>query len=339
MYKNPLLSVIVPVYNVEDYLTKCLDSLLAQNFSDYEIILVDDGSTDNSGIICDKYAAANSVFQCIHKPNGGLPSARKSGFRASHGQYVTFVDSDDWISPDMYHTMCQTIYDTHADIVICDYTAVMPGKEINCSSIFPSGFYDKKRLEKDVYPYMIYSGSFFKYGTAPSLCNKLFRRDLLQQHLFHVPDDIVVGEDALASYSCMLEASSIYFINESFYYYRSNANSVSRRAISVERLLENHKVFDTFYNVIDTLTYPYMSKQLDYYCVYQSLLTFEAVFKNMVHMPSDFKQTFIRECLYPPIREAFSHVPVKDITGLHNKLYALCIRHKLCGLFRLLLQH
>lgn len=338
MCANPLLSIIVPVYNVEAYLVECLDSILAQNFSDYEIILVDDGSTDNSGIICDKYTAENPAFRCIHKPNGGLPSARKAGFQISRGQYVTFVDSDDWIAPAMYSTMCQAVYDTRADIVICDYTAVMPDQKVVCSSIFPSGFYDKKRLEKEVYPYMIYSGSFFKYGTAPSLCNKLFRRDLLQRHLFHVPDDIVVGEDALASYSCMLEASSMYFINDAFYYYRSNANSVSRRAISVERLIENHKVFDTLQNVIDASAYPCMTSQLDYYFVYQSLLTFEAVFRNMLLTPSDFNQVFVRECLYPPIREAFTHVPIKDITGIHNKLYAVCIRHRLYRLFRLLLR-
>ena len=97
MSHSPLLSIIVPVYNVERYLCQCLDSLLAQNLSDYEIILVDDGSTDQSGMICDRYASAHSLFQCVHKPNGGLPSARKCGFEASHGQYVTFVDSDDWV--------------------------------------------------------------------------------------------------------------------------------------------------------------------------------------------------------------------------------------------------
>ena len=114
MHAIPLLSIIVPVYNVEPYLVKCLDSLLAQRISDYEVILVDDGSTDNSGAICDKYAAQNAVFQCIHKPNGGLPSARKAGFQISRGQYVTFVDSDDWISPDMYAAMCGVIPDTRA---------------------------------------------------------------------------------------------------------------------------------------------------------------------------------------------------------------------------------
>lgn len=339
MSANPFLSIIVPVYNTAEYLECCIDSILAQEFTDYEIILADDGSTDNSAEICDRYAAEHTHIHCIHKPNGGLPSARKSGYEISSGQYVTFVDSDDWIASDMYGKMCQAIYDTQADIVICNYTAVMPNKEEVCRNLFAPGFYDKPHLEKEVYPYMIYSGTFFKYGIAPSLCNKLFRRELLQNHLFHVPNDIVVGEDALASYSCMLEASSIYFIDESFYYYRSNVNSVSRRAIPLKRLSENHKVFDTLQSVIDTSKYPCMGKQLDYYIVYQSLLTYELVFKNMTHVSSEFRQLFIEECNYGPIRKAFAAVPIKDINGAHNKLYAFCVRHRLCSLFRFLLRH
>lgn len=339
MCSNPLLSVIVPVYNVENYLCKCLDSLVGQDFSDYEIILVDDGSTDGSGDICDRYAAAHAHVRSLHQDNGGHTSARQNGFRVSHGQYVTFVDSDDWIAPDMYRKMYQAIHDTRADIVICNYTAVMPNKEEICRNFFSSGFYDKARLDKEVYPYMIYSGTYFKYGIAPSLCNKLFRRELLENHLLRVPNDVVVGEDALASYSCMLEASSIYFIDESFYYYRSNVSSVSRRAIPVRRLLENHIVFDMLQQVIDTSKYPCMEKQLDYYCVYQSLLTYELVFRNMTHLSSEFRQLFTDECNYVPIRKAFATVPVRDITGTHNKLYAVCIRHKLCSLFKFLLRH
>ncbi len=339
MHAIPLLSIIVPVYNVEPYLVKCLDSLLAQRISDYEVILVDDGSTDNSGAICDKYAAQNAVFQCIHKPNGGLPSARKAGFQISRGQYVTFVDSDDWISPDMYAAMCGVIPDTRADIVICDYTAVMPDREVVCRTPFAPGFYDKARLEQEIYPYMIYSGTFFKYGIAPSLCNKLFRRDLLQSHLMHVPDNIVVGEDALASYSCMLEADSMYILDKSFYYYRSNPSSVSRCSIPFKRLSENHIVFDTLQSVIDTAAYPHMQRQLDYYYVYQSLLALTLVYKGMLLAGQDFRQSFLDECGDPLIRSAFAAVPVRDIAGSHNKLYAVCIRHKLYGLFRLLLKH
>lgn len=339
MSTSPLLSIIVPVYNVENYLCQCLDSLLAQNLSDYEIILVDDGSTDNSGTICDQYAALHSVFQCVHKPNGGLPSARKYGFEASHGQYVTFVDSDDWVSSDMYCRMCQAIYDTQADVVVCDYIAAMPDREEVCTTPFSTGFYDKARLEREVYPFMLYSGVFYKYGLAPSLCNKIFRRKLLRRHLLHVPNDVVVGEDAMASYSCLLEADSVFILKEAFYYYRSNAGSVSHQAMPSRRLQDNHKLFQTLHDVIDTTAYPCMERQLDYYFVYQCLLTYPPVFRNMTASPAVQKQIFCEECDFPLLQKAFAHVPVKEITGIHNKLYALCIRYRLFGAFRFFLQH
>lgn len=352
MSNHPLLSVIIPVYNAENYLRQCLDSVLAQqDFSDYEVILVDDGSTDNSGAICDEYAAAHSLFQCIHKPNGGHTSARKSGYRASRGEYVAFVDSDDWIAPDMYRRMCQAVTGTHADIVLCSHTAVMPDREEVCGTPFAAGFYDKPRLEKEIYPHMIYSGVFFKYGVSPNLWNKIFRRELLRDHLFQVPDDIILGEDALAAYSCMLEASSMYLMDEALYYYRSNADSMSRRAIPAGRLPENRKLFETLLKVIDVSAYPCMEKQLYYYFVYQSLLTYMAVFSRMTDMTgvSDmsqrrakrrlFRQTFVEECRYPLIRKAFASVPLSSVLGAHNKLYALCVRHKLPSLFQFLLKH
>lgn len=339
MRKNPLLSVIVPVYNVENYLCQCLDSLLAQDFSDYEVILVDDGSTDKSGEICDNYTAMHSFFRCIHKANGGLPSARKCGYEASCGQYIAFVDSDDWIAPDMYRRMCQAVYDTHADIIHCGYIAAMSDKEVICRPSFPTGYYDKKRLLEEVYPHMLYSGTFFKYGIAPNFWNKIFRRELLKNHLFQVPDDITVGEDALATYSCMLEASSMYFIDEAFYYYRSNAASMSRKSIPVSRLTENHKMFDTLRNAIDLSAYPCMEQQLDYFFVYQSLLTFTLIFKNMTLASHEMKKIFATECKYPLIHKAFTNVPIRNIAGTHNKLYAFCIRHKLAGLFRLLVKN
>lgn len=337
MCDHPLLSIIVPVYNVEPYLDQCLDSLLAQDISDYEVILVDDGSTDNSGAICDRCAAEHPSFQCIHKPNGGLPSARKAGYQVSRGQYVTFVDSDDWIAPDMYQKMCMIMVDTHADIIICDHTSVTPGGNIVCRSLFPAGLYEKVRLEQEVYPRMIYSGVFFKYGVSPNMWNKAFRRELLGPHLLQVPNDITNGEDTLASYICMLEAESIYFLDEALYFYRSNADSLSRRSIPDRRLAENRKMFDTLQAAIAPDAYPYMQKQLQYFFVYQSLLNYVPIFQSMRTEAARFRQFFLTECNDPHIRKAFKAVPLKEIAGLHNKLYAFCVRHKLARLCRFLL--
>lgn len=103
---TPYLSVIVPVYNVENYLAHCLDSILSQTFTDFEVLLIDDGSTDGSRAVCERYAAQDDRIRLFHKENGGLVSARQYGFPFAQGEYVTFVDSDDWIDPAMYQNLC-----------------------------------------------------------------------------------------------------------------------------------------------------------------------------------------------------------------------------------------
>lgn len=333
---NPFLSVIIPVYNAESYLARCLDSLLAQTFTDFEAILVDDGSTDGSAALCDGYAEKDHRFHCIHKENGGHTSARQAGLRQAVGTYVAFVDSDDWIAPAMYRTMCGAAKGTGADMVCCNYTAVTPKGDILCRAFFAEGLYEKAQLEEQVYPRMLYSGTYFTYGAAPNLWNKLFRRELLTKNLYPVPLSVKLGEDALVSYICLLESSRVYFCGDFFYYYQSTASSLTHN-MDENRLRENRTLFDAFLGIIDLSVYPCMERQLHYYFVYQCLLTYVPVFS---HMPvSHGRRVFLDECAYPPVKKAFRAVKIRHINGLHNKLYALCIRHRLYGLFRFFLSH
>ncbi len=130
MQPTPFLSIIVPVYNVESYLAECLNSILAQTFTDFEVLLIDDGSTDGSSALCDEYAGMDSRIRCFHKENGGHMSARQEGFRNARGTYTAFVDSDDWIAPAMYEQMCGAAIKYDADVVCCNYTAVTSKEHI-----------------------------------------------------------------------------------------------------------------------------------------------------------------------------------------------------------------
>ena len=113
---NELISIIVPVYNVEQFLARCIDSIRAQTYRNIEILLIDDGSTDNSGRVCDEYAKQDGRIKVYHKPNGGVSSARNYGLDRATGKYIGFVDSDDFIAPDMYEYLIQLIKDTNAEI-------------------------------------------------------------------------------------------------------------------------------------------------------------------------------------------------------------------------------
>lgn len=122
--KAPLLSIIVPVYKVENYLPKCIDSILAQTFTDFELILVEDGSPDNCPALCDAAAAKDARVRVIHQKNGGLSAARNAGLDVARGAWIGFVDSDDYIAPEMYEALYQAVQSTGADLALCDYAAV-----------------------------------------------------------------------------------------------------------------------------------------------------------------------------------------------------------------------
>lgn len=126
----PFLSIIVPIYNTEPYLNMCLDSILRQEFVDFELILVNDGSTDNCSVICDEYAEADTRITVIHQANSGAVSARKAGLSVAKGQYIGYVDSDDWIEVDMYKSLCNAARDFDVDIVICDIVENYPLQEV-----------------------------------------------------------------------------------------------------------------------------------------------------------------------------------------------------------------
>ena len=117
----PAVSIIVPVYNTERFLNRCIDSVLAQTYSDWELLLVDDGSTDSSGSICDEYATQDSRIRVFHKENGGVSSARNLGLDYARGEWITFVDSDDYIAPDMIEKLYETQKRNNADITVCGY--------------------------------------------------------------------------------------------------------------------------------------------------------------------------------------------------------------------------
>lgn len=122
--EKPLLSIIVPVYDVERYLPKCIDSILAQTFTDFELILVEDGSPDNCPALCDAAAEKDARIRVIHQKNGGLSAARNAGLDAARGEWIGFVDSDDYIAPEMYEALYKAVQSTGADLALCDYAAV-----------------------------------------------------------------------------------------------------------------------------------------------------------------------------------------------------------------------
>ena len=220
----PKVSVIVPVYNAEKYLHECVDSILAQTLRDIEVILVDDGSTDSSPSICDQYAEQEDRVKVIHKANGRASSARNAGLQAASGEYIAFVDSDDWISPEMYESMLAQ----NADVCLCDYmrfkgTDEFPFTQPNVNA----GFYNKDQMRQDIYPHLVMDG--VEYPITISNCVLLIKRSIISNHRLAYREDIHISEDAPFGSEVLYCANSFaYLKGHHLYHYRVTEGSASR---------------------------------------------------------------------------------------------------------------
>lgn len=227
----PLISVIVPIYKVEQYLNRCVDSILAQTFKDFELILVDDGSPDNCGTICDKYAEKDSRVHVIHKLNGGLSDARNAGLDIMSGEYVMFVDSDDIIHPSTIEHLLKTLTEYDADICVGHI----------------------KRFTKDIKEFPSLNGNVsvlsgreacFKLCTDENIyfttaCGKLFKSTFFTDILFPVGK---IHEDEATIYKLLYAAKTVVKLDEEMYYYRINDNSIMHQKFSTKK-----------YDIVDAL--------------------------------------------------------------------------------------
>lgn len=220
----PKVSIVVPVYNAEKYLHECVDSILNQTLHDIEVILVDDGSTDTSPTICDDYAVKDNRVKVIHKPNGRASSARNAGIRAATGEYIAFVDSDDWISPEMYETMVTT----DADVCLCDYIRFQGETEFPFSQPnIREGFYTKEQIREEVYPHLVMDG--VEYPITISNCVLAIKHTIITDNNLSYREDIHISEDAPFGSEVLYCADSFaYLKGQHYYHYRMTEGSASK---------------------------------------------------------------------------------------------------------------
>lgn len=215
-----MISVVVPVYNVENYLRKCVDSILSQTYTDYEIILVDDGSKDSSVAICDEYSANNSKIVVIHKENGGLSDARNFGIEAAKGEYITYIDSDDWVHEDFLKNLYTIIKDKNADMAIGGVAFVYEGEiytELN-EEIKIEEYNGLDALEK------MLLGQISQHGS--SACGILYRTDLVKKYKFPYRK---YHEDDFLTFRYYMDSKVVVSTNQRMYFYLQRENSIMHR--------------------------------------------------------------------------------------------------------------
>jgi glycosyltransferase involved in cell wall biosynthesis len=223
----PKISVVIPVYNVEKYLQRCVDSILNQTYQNFEIILIDDGSLDTSGQICDQYAQKDKRIKVIHKKNARVSAARNDGIKIATGKYISFIDSDDWIEPEMYQEMVNKAEELNLDFIMCDYKKKSKGYEDKRTQPIREGYFSKDDIKNELYQCLI---MFDNIELPPTISNWvcLFNTEFLRKNNLYYDEDIHYCEDTIFGSKAMFHAKKFFYLKDHhFYNYFYNPNSTT----------------------------------------------------------------------------------------------------------------
>lgn len=318
------LSIVVPVYNVEKYLSECIESILNQTFKDFELTLVDDGSTDRCPEICDDYAKKDSRIKVFHKSNGGLMSAWKYGVERATGEYVGFVDSDDWIDWDMYDKMLSTALETKADMVcsalVCEYPN---GKRYFEKVKLDPGLYGKEKIEAEINPYFLISERFHTRGLSPNKVTKIYKRDKLSLILDDCNEGVSIGEDLVTTFAFLKVADSLYLIDDYYpYHYRINRESMIQtfsksKYQKINTLKDTLLAINSRYGGYDF----YTQIHTDYIDLYLRTMENEILSTKSKDLSKSIKKSFQDESVQQSLK-----VCDKNMLSRKDKLYLFLLR-------------
>lgn len=237
--KNPKVSVIVPVYRVEKYLHRCVDSILQQTYSNLEVILVDDGSPDRCGIICDDYADKDSRILVIHQENLGLAMARNKGLNVSTGEFILFVDSDDYIHHKMIETMVNNLLETSSDVCICGRHRFSSETSVDEDQLFQN-FQEEKKFftKKHALVHLFTDMSLIRHAAW----DKIYKKSIYENIFF--PEGKYY-EDGATTFRLLSKCEKISYISDPFYYYAINPNSITEQKYTEKHAIDHMNVLSS----------------------------------------------------------------------------------------------
>ena len=275
------ISVIIPIYNVERYLRRCLDSVLRQKNVSMEIILVDDGSTDSSGKICDEYATKHSEVKCIHTPNAGPSSAKNKGYDIATGNYVAFIDSDDEIKPDMFRLMLQSGYQHNADIVCCNYIQIDEEGNISHTKHTSQEFVlsQDEALKAILIKDKIYSQCW----------TKIYKRVTIQGNGVRNTEGLKTEEDFIYNIQAFACSKTVCIIDKPLYIYTHRSKSLSKDYYRehIGQYIDNRILRLKLVDCIIQEKFPHLQEYSYYHCIfyYNELIGRVCLFPKMYHDP------------------------------------------------------
>ncbi len=238
---NPFVSIIVPVYNAEKTIGRCMESILKQEYTNFELIIIDDGSKDDSPAICDQYAANDSRIIVVHKENSGVSDSRNMAIDMARGKYLQFLDADDWITPNATRTFVEAAEESNAEMVISDFYRVVENRVSQKGSIDKEGLLTREEFASE----MMENPSDFYYGV---LWNKLYRRDIVEKHHLRMNAAISWCEDFMFNLEYIRHAQNFYAVQLPLYYYVKTKGSLVSQGMSITKTVRMKLMVFEYYN-------------------------------------------------------------------------------------------
>lgn len=238
---KPAVSIIVPVYNAQQSIRRCVDSILNQEFVDFEAILVDDGSTDESGSICDEYAQRDSRIRVIHKPNTGVSDSRNIAIKAARGEYLQFMDSDDWITTDATSLFYKAAKEHGCDMVIADFYRVV-GQRVSQKGDIDA---DEVMTREEFASHMMENPADFYYGV---LWNKFFKKEIVEKYQLRMDKNISWCEDFMFNLEYIRHTESIYALGVPVYYYVKTKGSLASQGMNITKTIQMKRMVFSYYH-------------------------------------------------------------------------------------------
>lgn len=324
------ISVIIPVYNTKQYLARCMESVLSQTLQEIEIILVDDGSTDGSGKLCDKYAGVNpGKVSVIHKQNGGLTSAWKAGSAVAKGKYIGYVDSDDYIALDMFEKLYESIEQEQADMSCCGLRHVYENKnhhEWTEQMLFPEAVFYVQSLPANIKTSLINDGSFMGRKLLPNRYTRIVKTEIVKKYMDQCADEVSIGEDYQFTLCMFLHSEKIVIIKDFFpYYYYMNDKSMTMQYD--RNYLEKIKIMKE--NLL-RVTAPYEDYQFPQQILNDFLCLVVLHIKGSIYKRKQLKYTDLRKdireiCEDEMVKKALTHYDMPKLTWA-EKLFIYFMR-------------
>ena len=330
---QPLISIIVPVYNVEKYLEKCINSILDQSYKKIEIILVDDGSKDRSGKICDEYKDKYKNIKVIHKANAGLGFARNSGLDVIEGEYVTFVDSDDWVSRDLVWHMYDAMIEKQVDFCKSGFQHVKHSGDVISITQYKNEMYEGDKASKELLPRMVGSSPDAHDSLEMCVCAVLYNTEIIMNHKIRFPSErVLISEDLVFNIDYLQYANGACSIDAVDYYYRMNDVSLSQ-CYRPDRLEASAYFYNEMWKKLSGLGYGKDTiLRLDrMFFIYIRMSVGQEKKQVSGHDRKESLGNIKRICENDTVQKTIAEYPIERLET-RQRLFLRLIQHKMCGL-------